>query len=310
MIHAGEKQTLQGLEESGLRDLQYETSGEGRVVALRFLPRSATDRVMGLIGELEQLSELDLSGSQVTDAGLAEIAGLSELKILGLPPAATDVGLAKLRGITGLEELYVGQTQITGAGFERFNFEALTTLNAARSPLTDRALAALKTASKLTRLILRETRVTDDGLAHLAHLASLTYLDLRATVVGDAGLPHLADLKELQHLDLSYTSQKITDAGVAHLAGLANLRSLWLSGSEVTDACIDSLSAMEWLNEISLWKTQVTDNVFNKLKSLDCFEHKRLYKFHIRSPNVTDEALAKFRKTLAAIHKSKHRLNP
>jgi len=197
MIYASDKQTLQGLEKSGLRDLQYETNDDGHVVALRFLPISATDRIMGLIGELGKLSELDLSGSQVIDAGLAEIAGLTELRIVGLPPAATDAGFAKLTGITGLEKLYVGQTRIMGASFEHFSFDALTTLDATRAPLTDRALAALKTASSLTRLILRETMVTGEVLVHLGDLSSLTYLDLRATAVGDAGRLQQAEVLEL-----------------------------------------------------------------------------------------------------------------
>ncbi len=301
---------LEELEALGLKDVQTTTNDDGQIIVLRFRPSSGSDKAMSAISSLTKLIELDLSGSKVTDAGLAKLAGLTDLKKLGLPPAATDGGIAKLAPLTKLEELYIGESKITGTGLAKLTLPALVTLDASRSKFGDEGLAALSNSKNLQRLILRNTATTDKGLTNLSGLSKLTYLDLRSTAVSDTGLASLSGLQSLQHLDLSNSSEKITDAGLERLADLKEMRSLWLSRSAVSDKGFDSLKQIRALHELSLWKTQVTDKLFKKLQSLECFQNKRLKVFYIRAPGVTEKGLANFRKTLAKMHKSSFRLNP
>ena len=61
--------------------------------------------------------EVNLIGSEVTDAGLAHLAGLAALKFLHLNDTqVTDAGLAHLTGLTALEVLGLSGTQVTDAG--------------------------------------------------------------------------------------------------------------------------------------------------------------------------------------------------
>ena len=63
---------------------------------------------------------LDLADTQITDAGLAHLAGLTELKTLSLDGTQiTDAGLVHLKGLKGLEKLDLYSTKVTAAGVKK-----------------------------------------------------------------------------------------------------------------------------------------------------------------------------------------------
>jgi Leucine-rich repeat (LRR) protein len=136
---------------------------------------------------------VDLSETQVTDAGLKHLRGLTQLQVLTLDSTqVTDAGLEHLRGLTQLRELQLTNTQVTDAG-----------------------LGHLRGLTQLQWLSLDRTQVTDAGLEHLRGLTQLQQLYLDNTQVADAGLEHLQGLTQLQLLSLQ--SSQVTDAGVAEL---------------------------------------------------------------------------------------------
>ena len=55
---------------------------------------------------------------QISDAGLADIKGLTSLEALNLNSCrqVTDAGLVHLKGLTNLEDLDLGETKVTDAG--------------------------------------------------------------------------------------------------------------------------------------------------------------------------------------------------
>ena len=62
---------------------------------------------------------LTLSNSQVTDAGLKELAGLKQLQTLGLSDTqVTDAGLKELASLKQLQTLVLGGTKVTDAGMQ------------------------------------------------------------------------------------------------------------------------------------------------------------------------------------------------
>jgi len=141
----------------------------------------------------EKVTEVDLSGTHVTDTELVFLNGLPHIKHLRLNYTdITDTGLSHLRGLYGLQELWLGNPHVTDSG-----------------------LAHLKGLTNLRKLWLAHTRVTDAGLAHLQSLKKLEELSLYATVVSDHGLAHLKGLTSLQTLDVDFTL--VTSAGLAHL---------------------------------------------------------------------------------------------
>jgi hypothetical protein len=67
----------------------------------------------------------DLGFTQITDAGLEHLEGLTNLEVLLLDGTrATDAGLMHLKGLTNLEVLYLDDTQITDEGVKKLQ-EAL-----------------------------------------------------------------------------------------------------------------------------------------------------------------------------------------
>jgi internalin A len=122
---------------------------------------------------LGELSDLDLSSTDVTDDGLANLAGLTNLVYLNLEGTQiTDAGLIHLERLTKIETLYLPSNRITDAG-----------------------LSDLTGLAKLSRLcLLGDSQVTDSGLRRLERLPNLIYLDLRGTQVTGAAVKELQEV--------------------------------------------------------------------------------------------------------------------
>ena len=68
----------------------------------------------------EDVRGLRLGSPHITDAGLAHLASLRQLRFLILRDAqVTDAGLARLAELENLESLYLERTQVTDAGVEQ-----------------------------------------------------------------------------------------------------------------------------------------------------------------------------------------------
>jgi YHS domain-containing protein len=76
-----------------------------------------TDSGLANIAGLSDLTALHLEKTAITDAGLAHLKGLAKLEYLNLySTGVTDAGLANLNGLKGLKKLYLWQTKVTDGG--------------------------------------------------------------------------------------------------------------------------------------------------------------------------------------------------
>ena len=67
--------------------------------------------------EQDAVVEVGLNGTDVTDAGLVNLKGMTNLKALGLSDTGvTNAGLVHLKDLTNLKALFLINTQITDAG--------------------------------------------------------------------------------------------------------------------------------------------------------------------------------------------------
>ncbi len=170
----------------------------------------------------------------VTDAGIANLVGLTELGTLVLSGTqVTDAALVHLAGMGKLEQLHLDDTAITDAGLAQ--------------------IASLKTLEVLS---LRRTKITDAGLAALAPLENLTVLHLEGTAITDAGLAHLAKLSALKSLHLAET--KISGTTLGELTALDKLEHLALDCTSVDDASLPQLEVAKQLKHVLLYRTNVT----------------------------------------------------
>jgi hypothetical protein len=151
---------------------------------------------------------LDLTGTQVTDVGLKEVAKFQRLTMLCL----------QLCG------------KITDSGFKEVaKLQQLTSVNLESSNVSD---AGLKELAQLTELNLNECKkITDAGLKEIAKLQKLTLLDLggpfgNGAQITDSGLKDVAKLQQLTQLGLP---RFITDAGLKEVSQLKRLTKLHLT---------------------------------------------------------------------------------
>ncbi len=88
-----------------------------QIVSLNLAGTGITDAGLAQIAGLKNLQKLHLEKTAVGDDGLAHLKGLSELRYLNLYSSkVTDKGLAHLSGLAKLQNLYVWQTGVTEAG--------------------------------------------------------------------------------------------------------------------------------------------------------------------------------------------------
>ena len=105
-----------------------------------------TDNELSNLGGLaDQIFALNLAGTKVTDAGLAALTKLPNLRMLHLEKTAVgDAGLAHLKGLNSLEYLNLYGTQVTDAG-----------------------LPQLEGLKNLKHVYLWQSKVTDEGAEKL-----------------------------------------------------------------------------------------------------------------------------------------------
>jgi YHS domain-containing protein len=88
-----------------------------QVYELNLAGSKVTDAGLAEVGKLTNLRRLHLEKTAVTDAGLANLKGLANLEYLNLySTAVTDAGLAHLTGLKNLRNLYLWQTKVTAEG--------------------------------------------------------------------------------------------------------------------------------------------------------------------------------------------------
>jgi len=126
-------------------------------------------RVGGKVETSDGKLAVDLSSTQVADADLEHLEGMTDLRVLWLDNTqVSDAGLGHLKGLANLEILNLKSTQVTDAG-----------------------LAHLRGIAGLRGLTLEYTQVTDAGLGHLEGMTDLRVLNLKGAQVTDAGVNNL-----------------------------------------------------------------------------------------------------------------------
>lgn len=156
-----------------------------------------------VIGNTPQLEHLGLSDMKINSQSLTGLAGLTNLKSLGLDVSATGPSLlSHLPPLPKLESLGLMDTQRLWLGRDEQECE----------DIGGEVLRRLASLPRLKLLKLQRTTVTAAGLAKLAGLESLEELAIdddrtspTESCVSAAGLESLVDLKRLKTLHLCRT---------------------------------------------------------------------------------------------------------
>ena len=144
-VAAADAAALDKLRQAGARALPLAQGVNLLDVGFNTSADTADGQLALLAPIAQQVYELNLAGSKVTDAGLANLAALTNLRRLHLEKTAvTDAGLAHVKGLANLEYLNLYGTAVTDAG-----------------------LAHLSGLKNLKNLYLWQTKVTAEGAANL-----------------------------------------------------------------------------------------------------------------------------------------------
>jgi Leucine-rich repeat (LRR) protein len=250
-------------------------TGAYQLVGLDLNGTPTNDAAMANVTPLQDLEELDLRSTQITDAGLVPVKGLLKLQSLRLSTMVSDAGLLHLTGLNGLRTLDAGNTRVSNAGLTHVKLlPALQALGLYGTSVTDEGLATIAALANLESLDLRATRVTEAGMASLGTLLELRSLELSGPRITDEGLRRLPSLPKLEYLGLSYT--KVTDGGLASVQRLSSLRDIDVNGSQIGDAGLRHLRPLKQLRGINASGTRVTDDVIPSLKSFRSLEDLNL----------------------------------
>ena len=233
------------------------------MLSLRTLP--ARDRCMKYVTHLTGLKELDLYGTNITDAGMKSISKLQSLNCLTLPNLITNAGLYNIADLQSLKRLHL-----------------------VRSNVTDKGIYQISKMKSLEELSLSGEKISGTGLAHLTKLPRLHYLLLSQRSFGDTGMNHLRNIPSLKTLTCYDTD--ISDAGLRQLSGHPGLEALCFLRANITDRGLQYLQAMPSLKKLNIYKEEgVTDNGMAHLARIDSLERLDL-------PDISDKGVASIAK--------------
>jgi Leucine-rich repeat (LRR) protein len=209
------------------------------------------------IGQLSKspIRSLHLGSLPISDEGLAEMAGFSDLEHLGLENAKiTDAGIKVIAGLKKLRSFHVHNTGITAAGLTALKSCPITNLGIGRtaSELAVQAADLALIFPKLTTLQMpRDCLPTpDDWKAIAAAFPKLERISFDSQPFNDEHLQGLEAFPALEELNLHYA--KLTDAGVIALSKLKKLDWLHLYEAQLTDASLEVLASMKSLKRVKL----------------------------------------------------------
>lgn len=271
---------------------EFEYDGDDQVWKVHFLRKRVFPTDIKMLEGFPKLSHLELGGSDADDEiflalSKAKLRNLTNLDLEGC--SITDAGMVHLGRVKQIAHLGLAGTMITDEGLRHLkDFKNLQTLDLSRRADTSFSLEftdnGVKRIANFPDREKVQTHITGAGLIHLAKLKQLKGLYLDGANIEDRGLLHLADLNQLEALDLSRTS--ISDAGLIHLKNLTNMEHLRLDETQITDGGLSHLQHMTNMDWISLEGTKITNDGLSFLK-----DYRKLKTLTLSKTKVTNEGL-------------------
>ncbi len=167
-----------------------------------------SDDVMEHVGKLDGLRIISITGTQITDAGIAQLASLSRLRSV----------------------YFQWDMHLTGACLVHLHDKKeLRWLGVFTPGLRDDHLKSIEGLDRLETLLLRSPSLGDPGMTHIRRLTALKRLTIDNSMVTGQGLEQLRDLKKLERLSLPSTVDRLTP-----LRGLSRLRELGTGAPPLT----------------------------------------------------------------------------
>ena len=174
-------------------DLFAQIASQPGIKTLLLHGTQATDEGLKYVGKMTSLESLYFwDATSITDAGVAHLAGLKNLKNVHISwSKITDESLVLLSSLPKIEELSLQDNHFSDAGFLRLKGQnTLKQLATGQGSfeVTDEGLIHLKEFKNLSLVDLQNSKVTAQGLYRLKGMPSLKTLWISGTPITDKEL--------------------------------------------------------------------------------------------------------------------------
>jgi len=264
------------------------------------------EKLGGKVETIDELLAVDFSSTEITDADLENLRGMTGLGGLSLQNTkVADTGLEHLKTLTSLKVLVLRGTRVTGDGLEHLKEQKnLETLDLGETAISDVGLEHLKGMTKLEMLGLDGTQVTGEGVRELQQ--ALPNCNITPQIVGEKPKPEspagsVAEpeaaspmeqlsieekraLAELQRLNPSQ-GEAIHELVLLGSRFFAPGKIL-LIGQAITDSKLEHVKGLTNREGLQLRETLVTDAGLEHLKGLT-----NLKELHLWDAAVSDAGL-------------------
>lgn len=185
---------LNSLVDDDLRDLKEGVIRNGDMYLI-LRDSEATDVDLKKLSAFQQLIEIDLTNTGVTEACIPYILGCKKLNQLALTNT-----LIKGRGLERLKETHLQVLRIGGCGLQDSDVERISRVATLKSlyldhnpNITVKGWSSLRNLPALNRLSVVASDITDDTMGELAKIKTLKILDLcKNDLITPEGLKHFA----------------------------------------------------------------------------------------------------------------------
>jgi serine/threonine protein kinase len=252
---------------------------------------SVTDRAFLEIVHMPLLRQLQLDGTEITNAGLKLLAKKKLHVITVRNDQIDDQGMKNISEMKTLEQILCGRNEhITDAGYAYLKkLPKLTNLDAQRNPMDLNRITVIAQLKTLTELNLSESNIDDEELKIISSLPNLRELSLwECKKITAAGLTSLSRLQNLQKLEISEIPWKAQD--MDFVVSCPKLTDLDINDTDVTDELVDTIAKSK-ITVLHLSHTKLSDRGLMMLS-----KNKNLKYLEVGPGPITTKAIDEFEK--------------
>jgi hypothetical protein len=222
--------------------------------SLCIIATKCNDQWIAPIGKLANLKSLKfVNNGKLTDAGLAQLAGLRNVESFGYIGTATQGhAFAKFDGWTKLKSCSFRGSSIDDEGLRLIceKFPNLESISLAHAKFTDAGAVDLAKLTKLKGLELGTKNASAKTLQHVVKLP-LEYLQLGEGFEKPEAVATIAGMKSLKRLTLT-DAKAMTDAELKVVSGMTQLESLEMNNLDLPDERLPQLQPFAHLKSLRL----------------------------------------------------------
>ena len=230
----------------------------GRITSIVLIQKALSGIIPPSLGNLTNLTTLDLSLNGLNDSIPASFGNLTNLRYLQLSGNQLTGSIpSSLGNLTNLTTLYLYQNKLSGSIPSSLgNLINLTDLELWKNQLSDSIPSSLGNLTNLTTLGLNYNNLSGSIPSSLGNLTNLTYLQLSVNQLSGSIPSSLGNLTNLSNLDLGYN--RLSGSIPSSLGNLKNLSGFWLSYNQLRDSIPSSFGRLTNLIDLNIFYNKFT----------------------------------------------------